>query len=122
MSKPQGSSPVGGAYAKYVLLVLMLVYICNFVDRLIISILAQDIKADLGVSDGQLGFIAGTAFAVFYALFGLPLGRLADIWVRKRLIAIGLVVWSSLTALSGTASSFLQLALYRCGVGVGEAS
>ena len=122
MGNPQGRSPIGGAYAKYVLFVLVLVYICNFVDRLIISILAEDIKADLNVSDGQLGFIAGTAFAVFYALFGLPLGRLADIWIRKRLIAIGLVVWSGLTMMSGTATSFLQLALYRCGVGVGEAS
>lgn len=122
MDKQQGRSLVGGTYAKYVLLVLVLVYICNFIDRLIISILAEDIKADLGVSDSQLGFIAGTAFAVFYALFGLPLGRLADIWIRKRLIAIGLVVWSSLTVLSGTANSFLQLALYRCGVGIGEAS
>ena len=122
MDKQQGKSLVGGSYAKYVLVVLMLVYICNFIDRLIISILAQDIKADLGVSDSALGFIAGTAFAVFYALFGLPLGRLADIWVRKKLIALGLVVWSGLTVLSGTASNFLQLALYRCGVGVGEAS
>lgn len=122
MNNQPGRSPIGGAYAKYVLFVLFLVYICNFVDRLIISILAEDIKADLNVSDGQLGFIAGTAFAVFYALFGLPLGRLADIWVRTRLIAVGLVVWSGLTVLSGTASSFLQLALYRCGVGVGEAS
>ena len=100
---------------------LVLVYVCNFVDRLIISILAEDIKAELHVSDSQLGFIAGTAFAVFYALFGLPLGRLADIWIRKRLIAIGLALWSALTVLSGTAASFLQLAVYRCGVGIGEA-
>ncbi|MEJ8569249.1 spinster family MFS transporter [Elongatibacter sediminis] len=116
------NSRVGGRYARYVLVVLFLVYVCNFVDRLIISILAEDLKAQLGVSDRQLGFIAGTAFAVFYALFGLPLGRLADIWVRKRLIAIGLFVWSGLTMLSGTAASFLQLAVYRCGIGIGEAS
>ena len=112
----------GRRYAHYVLFVLVLVYVCNFVDRLIISILAEDIKAELHVSDSQLGFIAGTAFAVFYALFGLPLGRLADIWIRKRLIAIGLALWSALTVLSGTAASFLQLAVYRCGVGIGESA
>lgn len=122
MDARSGKTPIGGKYAKYVLFVLVLVYVCNFVDRLIISILAEDIKQDLQISDGQLGFIAGTAFAVFYALFGLPLGRLADIWIRKRLIAIGLAVWSVLTVLSGTASNFLQLAIYRCGIGVGEAS
>ena len=115
-------SKVGGTYAKYVLFVLVLVYIANFVDRLIISIVAEEIKADLGISDAQLGFLSGTAFAVFYAVFGLPLGRLADLWVRKSLISIGLVFWSTMTALSGTASNFPQLAVYRFGVGVGEAS
>ncbi|MGB7404141.1 MAG: MFS transporter, partial [Pacificimonas sp.] len=81
--------------------VLVVVYIMNFVDRQILSILAEDIKLDLGIDDGQMGFLYGTAFAVFYALFGIPLGRLADMWVRKRLMAIGLAVWSSMTALSG---------------------
>ena len=100
----------------------MLVYIVNFVDRLIISIVAEEIKADLGITDAQLGFLSGTAFAVFYAVFGLPLGRLADLWVRKSLISIGLVFWSAMTALSGTAGSFPQLAVYRFGVGIGEAS
>ncbi len=104
------------------LFVLVLVYIANFVDRLIISIVAEEIKADLGITDAQLGFLSGTAFAVFYAVFGLPLGRLADLWVRKSLISIGLVFWSAMTALSGTARSFPQLAVYRFGVGVGEAS
>ena len=113
---------VGTAYANYVLFVLFLVYVNNFVDRLIISILADEIKYDLQISDAQLGFLAGTAFAVFYALFGLPLGRLADLWVRKKLIAIGLAGWSLMTTLSGTASNLLQLALFRCGVGIGEAS
>ena len=65
-------------YSWYVLGVLFLVYVVNFLDRNIISILAQDIKADLGLGDDQLGFLYGTAFAVFYALFGIPLGRLAD--------------------------------------------
>jgi MFS family permease len=110
------------AYAWYALLVLLLVYVINFVDRQIISILAQDIKHDLHLRDDQIGFLYGTAFAVFYALFGIPLGRLADSWYRGRLIAIGLALWSSMTALSGFASSFTMLAGARIGVGIGEAS
>ncbi len=114
--------PVGGAYAKYVLGLLVLVYAMNFIDRQILSILAEDIKRDLGLSDADLGFLYGTAFAVFYALFGIPLGRLADNWVRTRLLSIGLFVWSTMTALSGLSTSFLQLSAARVGVGIGEAS
>lgn len=113
---------VDGPYAKYVLFVLMLVYVFNFIDRQILSILAEDIKADLGISDADLGFLFGTAFAVFYATFGIMFGRLADIWNRKKLIAIGLFFWSLMTALSGTARGLLPLALCRFGVGVGESS
>src|SRR3954470_10232080 len=109
-------------YAWYALFVLVLVYIINFIDRQIISILAQDIKHDLAVDDAQIGFLYGTAFAVFYALFGIPLGRLADSWYRGRLIAVGLGLWSSMTVLSGFASSFGMLATARIGVGIGEAS
>lgn len=109
-------------YARYVLCVLIIVYIFNFIDRQILSILAEDIKADLGMTDADIGFLYGTAFAVFYAIFGIPLGRLGDVWVRKSLISVGLTFWSLMTALSGTANSFLQLATYRIGVGVGEAS
>src|SRR5271167_4546160 len=111
-----------GAYSWYVLGVLFLVYVCNFIDRNILSILAQDIKADLGLSDVQLGFLYGTAFAILYSLLGIPLGRLADSWYRGRLIAAGLALWSGLTVLSGLASSFAQLAFARVGVGIGEAS
>lgn len=113
---------VGGPYAWYVLGVLVLVYVVNFIDRQILSILAEDIKRDLGVSDSQLGFLYGTAFAVFYALFGIPLGRLADNWVRTRLLSLGLALWSSMTALSGFSQNFTQLSLARVGVGIGEAS
>ena len=109
-------------YPNYVLFVLMLVYVFNFIDRQILSILAEDIKADLGLSDASLGFLYGTAFAVFYAIFGIPLGRLADIWVRKNLISLGLCFWSIMTALSGTAGRFASLAAFRIGVGVGESS
>ncbi len=111
-----------GAYAWYALFVLVLVYIINFIDRQILSILVGDIKRDLGVSDAQIGFLYGTAFAVFYALFGIPLGRLADSWYRGRLMAMGLTLWSSMTILSGFASSFGMLAAARIGVGIGEAS
>ncbi len=114
--------PVGGAYAKYVLGVLVLVYAINFIDRQILAILAEDIKRDLNLSDADLGFLYGTAFAVFYALFGIPLGRLADNWVRVRLLSLGLFVWSGMTALSGLSTSFGQLSLARVGVGIGEAS
>src|SRR5215831_11552168 len=119
---PPDDGQASPRYARYVLGVLVLVYVCNFLDRQIISILAERIRADLGVTDAQLGFLYGTAFAVFYALFGIPLGRLADVWDRRRLIALGLAGWSVMTALSGLAGSFGQLALARIGVGIGEAS
>src|SRR5215216_4744266 len=90
-------------YSWYVLCVLVAVYILNFIDRQIVSILATDIKADLGLTDSDLGFLGGAAFAVFYALFGIPLGRLADSWNRKKLLSIGLALWSTMTALSGFA-------------------
>jgi len=109
-------------YPRYVLGVLVIVYVFNFIDRQILSILAERIKADLGATDAQMGYLYGTAFAVFFAIFGIPLGRLADVWDRRRLIAWGLAAWSGMTALSGLARSFTQLALARFGVGVGEAS
>ena len=118
----RGTPPIGGRYAAYVTVVLVIVYVFNFIDRQIVTILAEEIKADLGISDAQIGFLYGTAFAVFYAIFGIPLGKLADTWTRKNLIAIGIGFWSLMTALSGTARSFGALATYRVGVGIGEAS
>ena len=109
-------------YSWYALGVLVLVYVLNFIDRQILSILANDIKADLGVDDAYLGFLYGTAFAIFYALFGIPLGKLADSWKRVRLMTLGLSLWSAMTALSGFAKDAGQLTVARIGVGVGEAT
>ena len=110
------------AYSWYALGVLVLVYVLNFIDRQILSILANDIKADLGVDDAYLGFLYGTAFAIFYALFGIPLGKLADSWKRVRLMTIGLSLWSAMTAFSGFARDATTLTVARIGVGVGEAT
>ena len=109
-------------YSRFVLIILLVVYLFNYIDRQILSILAEDIKADLGLSDGDLGFLYGTAFAIFYAIFGIPLARLADNWHRTRLISIGLAFWSLMTAFSGGAKGFMSLALFRFGVGIGEAT
>ena len=118
-----GSQPeIGGRYAKFALGLLVVVYVFNFIDRQILSVLAEDITAELGLSDSDLGFLFGTAFAVFYSIFGIQLGKLADVWSRKKLISLGLATWSMMTALSGTAQSFTALATYRFGVGIGESS
>jgi MFS family permease len=128
VSQPEGAAPVASApykpdrYAWYVLFVLVLVYVLNFVDRQIISILANDIKRDLGLTDADLGFLYGTAFGVFYSLFGIPLGKLADGWNRTRLLTLGLGLWSLMTTVSGFAKNGTMLAAARVGVGVGEAT
>ena len=116
------AEPRASRYAWYALTLLVVVYTLNFIDRQILSILAEDIKRDLHLTDADIGFLFGTAFGVFYALFGIPLGRLADNWHRVRLITIGLTVWSAMTAISGFAQSGVQLAAARIGVGVGEAT
>jgi MFS family permease len=120
--QPIKALPEASGYSWYVLGVLVVVYILNFIDRQILSILAVDIKADLGLTDGDMGFLGGAAFAVFYALFGIPLGRLADNWSRVKLLSIGLALWSIMTALSGFARNQAQLTIARMGVGVGEAT
>lgn len=102
---------------------LLIVYILNFLDRQILNILAEPIKAELGLSDTQLGLLAGPAFAVFYAVLGIPIARFADRASTNRvtLISISLAVWSLMTALCGMVGNFWQMLLARIGVGVGEA-
>ncbi|RYY26276.1 MAG: MFS transporter [Sphingomonadales bacterium] len=104
-----------------VLAMLLLVYIFNFLDRQILSILAQPVKADLGLDDGQLGMLGGLAFAVLYSTLAIPLALLADKTSRSWVITISLAVWSGFTALCGMAQNFTQMFLFRLGVGVGEA-
>lgn len=110
------------AYAWYATLVLMLAYTLSYIDRQILSMLVGPIKADLGVSDTQIGLLQGLAFALFYTLVGIPMGRLADRGDRRRIIAWGVFVWSLATAASGLARSFGQLFAARIAVGVGEAA
>ena len=122
MSGGPTQEPVSRAYAGYVLGVLFVVYVFNFVDRYILSVLLEPIKQDLGVSDTWMGFLTGTAFALFYTTAGIPLARWSDRGVRRSIVAMGLALWSALTAASGLVTSFWQLALARIGVGVGEAT
>ncbi len=119
---PKSGATYSAGYSRYVLGVLFLVYVFNFIDRQILGILLEDIKADLGVSDTAMGFLAGFAFVIFYTLAGIPIARLADRTSRRSIIAVGLVLWSVATAASGLARNFLQLALARVAVGVGEAA
>ncbi|MGK0221292.1 MAG: MFS family permease [Limisphaerales bacterium] len=117
-----GATPlISESVKRYTLSVLVVVYTFNFIDRQILSILIEPIKADLGVSDFAMGLLSGTAFAIFYATLGMPLALIADRWNRRNLIGLSLAVWSAMTALSGLAMNFWQLALARIGVGIGEA-
>lgn len=113
---------MGKFYKWYVLVVLILIYMINQIDRQIITILAPFLKADLQLSDAQIGLLYGTAFALFYGVFGVPLSKLADAWHRVRTLWGGLLFWSAMTALSGLSGNFVHLGMARMGVGIGEAS
>lgn len=105
----------------WVLAVLTLTYMFNHVDRQILVILIEPIKAELGIGDTQVGLLSGLAFAAFYATLGIPVAMWADRGNRRNIIALALALWSGMTAISGLAQNFWQLLLARMGVGVGEA-
>jgi MFS family permease len=103
------------------MVILAIVYMFNFVDRQILAILLPAIKAEFGSSDTTLGFLVGTAFALFYVTLGIPIARVADRVNRRNLVALALAIWSGMTAISGFAQNIVQLTLARIGVGIGEA-
>jgi MFS family permease len=109
------------AARRYAMVVLAIVYMFNFIDRQILSILLPAIKTEFQVGDTVLGFLAGTAFALFYVTLGVPIGQLADRWNRRNLLALSVALWSGMTAVSGFAANIWQLTLARIGVGIGEA-
>jgi len=115
---PRQLSP---AYKRYVLVLLVVVYVFNFVDRTILSILLEPIKAEFALSDTQLGFLSGLAFALFYTVLGIPIARWADRGVRRSIISLAVLTWSGMTALTGLAQNFTMLLGARIGVGIGEA-
>ncbi|GAB5504285.1 spinster family MFS transporter [Pyruvatibacter sp.] len=109
-------------YAWYVVGVLVLAYTFSFIDRQILSLLVVPIRRDLEISDTEMSLLIGFAFALFYTICGLPIGRAVDVQHRVRIIAIGIAFWSVMTALCGVAKTYWQLFLFRMGVGVGEAA
>ena len=108
-------------YRTFALLLLTLVYGFNFIDRQIMGILAPFIQKDLGLTNTELGLLIGLAFAVFYTFVAIPIAWLADRFNRVNILSIALATWSAFTALTGLANNFVQVALARMGVGIGEA-
>jgi predicted MFS family arabinose efflux permease len=121
LSTSQAKSGIGSAARRYAMVVLAIVYMFNFVDRQILSILLPAIRDEFQVGDTVLGLLAGTAFALFYVILGVPIAQLADRVNRRNLIAAAVAVWSGMTALSGLAANIWHLLLARVGVGIGEA-
>lgn len=108
--------------AWWMVAVLMVIYVFSFIDRQILSLLVGPIRRDLAISDTEMSLLMGFSFALFYTFFGIPLGRLADSKSRRGIIAVGLTIWSLMTAGCGLAQRFWQFLLLRMGVGVGEAA
>ncbi|GGZ78754.1 spinster family MFS transporter [Paraglaciecola chathamensis] len=108
-------------YLRYLLALFFLINVSSYMDRMVLAVLVEPIRAEMGLSDSQIGLLTGFAFAAFYAIMGFPIARLADNGNRKRIITISIVFWSAMTALSGKATNFVHLFLARMGVGVGEA-
>src|SRR5688572_13373225 len=109
-------------YAWYAAIIFSLFSALSFIDRLIIAVLIEPMKLELHLTDVQLSLIGGLSFVIFYTVFGLPMGRLADTFNRKWIIYAGVVIWTSATALCGLATRYVHLLLLRMGVGLGEAA
>ncbi len=114
-------APFSKAYTRYALGLLVVVYVFNFIDRSILSILLESIKEEFQVSDTYLGLLSGPAFAILYSVVGLPIARWSDRGSRTTIISIAIVAWSGMTAMTGLAANFTHLMLARIGVGIGEA-
>jgi predicted MFS family arabinose efflux permease len=121
MAQAGADGGIDRAARRYTLFLLVVVYTSSFIDRSIINILVEPIKAEFGVSDTAMGFLTGFSFAIFYATLGLPVAMWADRSNRRNIIAWAVAIWSGMTALCGAAQNFWQLAAARIGVGVGEA-
>jgi MFS family permease len=117
---PTTLPPQPRLYRSYALTVLMIIYVLNFLDRQVVSILAEPIKHDLGLADWQLGVMTGLAFAILYTLLGIPVARLAERANRPMIISASVAVFSAFTVFCGLAQNFTQLVLARIGVGIGE--
>ena len=123
MREATGAAPstLSHGYRRYALWVLLLIYVLNFLDRQIVTILAEPIKQELGLTDWQLGMMTGLAFAIFYTVLGIPIARYAERGNRPYIIGAAVAAWSLFTVLCGFAQNFWQLVLARIGVGIGEA-
>jgi len=115
------STAFSESYTRYALGLLVVVYVFNFIDRSILSILLESIKEEFDVSDAYLGLLSGPAFAILYSVVGLPIARWSDRGTRTTIISLAVLAWSGMTAVTGLASTFSQLMLARIGVGIGEA-
>jgi MFS family permease len=117
------ASGAGAVQRPWLTVVLLsLTYLLSMIDRHILVLLVEPIRTDLQISDTQIGLVTGVAFGLAYAIFGLPLGRLADRWSRKRVLILGVVFWSLMTMACGLSTSFVALFVARMGVGLGEAA
>ncbi|MCP1647041.1 MFS transporter [Pseudomonas nitroreducens] len=119
---PHRQSVRTSRYSWYVVVLCMVAYIFSFVDRQILSLMIEPIKAHLQISDTQFSLLSGLAFSLFYAFMGLPIAYLADRSSRVRIIAFGVAFWGFATAACGLSKNFLQMFLARMSVGVGEAA
>ncbi len=119
---PQLKQQTASPYSWYVVFVLIVAYTFSFIDRQILTLLVEPIKETLKISDTQISLLHGLAFALFYSIMGIPIGRMVDSRKRTTIIAGGIAVWSLMTAICGLAQNFIQLFLARIGVGVGEAA